>query len=320
MMSKKISKIDDSEVIMHHFGLKVMNSKQNGLHLTKENYCVINRKTSLTTLDEFMFTDNHYEMMPKKWVLWYFGNMKDYLSSLPKYKEKLYLTERLEYITKEIEKYQKLPEDYHIHILKKAWDEDSQGLEFEDYVIKKTDDLKQFVDSFDLTYDIMGRHYSEIWCDALYKDIILNYEFNLAYLSQLSRISFKRGVTKFKKNNPDFIEINDLTKYYGKSGYYILIVDDYKQLYVGKATDLPTRIRQHWNARKDFDRLIYPFGAVMTSKISIDSFRAFDITRILIYETDDLSIDEEVYIQQFDKKYVLNRIKGGKINVYSSFI
>jgi hypothetical protein len=58
----------------------------------------------------------------------------------------------------------------------------------------------------------------------------------------------------------------------------------------------------------------------MTSKISIDSFRAFDITRILIYETDDLSIDEEVYIQQFDKKYVLNRIKGGKINVYSSFI
>ncbi|MDY0295448.1 MAG: hypothetical protein RBQ71_06530, partial [Acholeplasmataceae bacterium] len=62
------------------------------------------------------------------------------------------------------------------------------------------------------------------------------------------------------------------------------------------------------------------FGAVMTSKISIDSFRAFDITRILIYETDDLSIDEEVYIQQFDKKYVLNRIKGGKINVYSSFI
>lgn len=305
---------------MYHFGLRVMGRKENGLQLTRENYCVVHKKTSLTSLDDYLFTNKNYEMMPKEWVLWYFDKLKSYLSNLPKYKQKLYLTEKREFIEKEIERYQTLDDDYHISVLMKSWESDSQGFEFEDYVIKKQNDLHQFIDSFDLENDIMGNTYKDAWCQELYKDIMLNYEFNIAYLNQLSRISFKRGVTKFVKNNPEFIEIKDLNLYHNKSGYYILIVDDYKQLYIGKASELTTRIRQHWNARKDFDRLLYPFGAVMTSKISIDSFRALDTTRIFIYQTDDISADEEVYINQFDKKYVLNRIKGGKINVYSSFL
>jgi hypothetical protein len=304
---------------MYHFGLRIM-ERDNGFFLTRENYCIVNRKTSLTSLEDFLFENKNYEMMPKKWVLWYFEHLLAYLNGLPKYKLKLYILEKIELLEHEIKRYQELDDDYHLSIIKKSWEQDPKGLNLEDYTRKKLTDIKSFVDTFDLDFDITGNYYKTSWCDDLYKDIMLNFEFNLAYLNELSNLSFKRGVTKFKKNNPDFFETSDLNFYNKKSGYFILIIDHYKQLYVGKATDLTTRIRQHWNARKDFDRMIYPFGAVMTSKISIDSFRALDTTRILLYPTDDLSVDEEFYINQFDKKYVLNRIKGGRINVYSSLI
>ena len=67
----------------------------------------------------------------------------------------------------------------------------------------------------------------------------------------------------------------------------------------------------HWSKTKPFDRLI--FGTIETSILSIDSFRALDTTRIFVATNDHTYLKENVYINSFDQKYVLNRTAGGEM-------
>ena len=61
-----------------------------------------------------------------------------------------------------------------------------------------------------------------------------------------------------------------------------------------------------------FDRLIC--GSVESSKLSIDSFRALDTTRIFVLVTNRTYHDEDKFINLFSDKYVCNRLNGGKID------
>ncbi|WP_091227261.1 hypothetical protein [Microbacterium sp. 3J1] len=73
------------------------------------------------------------------------------------------------------------------------------------------------------------------------------------------------------------IEVTDLTQWDGVGGLYIMVLAEYRQVYVGATssfTGIAKRIRQHWTNQKQFDRLIW--GDVDTSILSIDSFRALD--------------------------------------------
>jgi hypothetical protein len=92
------------------------------------------------------------------------------------------------------------------------------------------------------------------------------------------------------------------------------VLDEYCQLYIGTASDIKNRIRKHWTNRKAFDRLLFPVNGITTSILSIDSFRAYDTTRIYIYKTSDIYDKEDDIINYFPKQYVCNRLAGGRLD------
>lgn len=92
-----------------------------------------------------------------------------------------------------------------------------------------------------------------------------------------------------------------------------MILDEYKQAYLGTASDIYKRIITHWIKQKEFDRLI--FGGVEHSRLSIDSFRPLDTTRIYVMKTKRTYSSEDRYINSISEKYLLNRTGGGLLNL-----
>lgn len=141
------------------------------------------------------------------------------------------------------------------------------------------------------------------------KRALFNFDLNMRFFSKLDSEEFNRTIENFSRQYPQFIEIKDLNEYQYQSGYYLLVLDKYKQIYLGTTNDICRRIRDHWTRSKQFDRLI--FGSVFTSRLSIDSFRPLDTTRIFVYTTNKTFENEDKFISYFPDKFILNRTKGG---------
>ncbi|OMF88752.1 hypothetical protein [Paenibacillus sp. FSL R7-0337] len=167
--------------------------------------------------------------------------------------------------------------------------------------------------SADIYTDEEGRIYSDEWCEKQLEDSLKNYDLNMEYFSLLSHDEFNKEITNFLDKNKQFIEMFDLNLYDRKSGYYIMVLDEYCQLYIGTTDDIKRRIRQHWTKTIPFDRLLFPMSNVDSSILSIDSFRAFDTTRIFAYTGNDTYSSEDKFINQFSAKFVCNRLAGGKV-------
>lgn len=153
-------------------------------------------------------------------------------------------------------------------------------------------------------------HYSDEWVEKHYKDCMKNFDLNMKYFESLDYNDFDKKLELFVKKNK-FIEANNLDDLV-ISGIYILVLDKYKQVYIGKSDNIRKRILKHWSGKKEFDRLI--FGRVEDSIISIDSFGALDTTRIFYKKINscfELYSSEEKYVNKFNKKYLLNRVGGG---------
>lgn len=154
--------------------------------------------------------------------------------------------------------------------------------------------------------------YTDEYCIKHQQKSLVNYDLNMNFFSKIKYADFEKVITRLKKKFKKLVEITDLSDYGKKSGVYILILDAYKQVYVGQTSNIKKRISQHWRDRKEFSKLI--FGNVETSVLSIDSFGALDTTRILVYETDSkynqIEVEEEI-TNYIPKKYLLNRTKGG---------
>lgn len=157
------------------------------------------------------------------------------------------------------------------------------------------------------------RIYSDEWCKEHLKNCLENYDLSMEYFSLLNHDVFNKELDKFLKTNQQFVEVFDLNLYDVKSGYYIMILDEYCQVYIGTTNDIKNRIRQHWSKRKPFDRLLFPIGNVDLSILSIDNFRAFDTTRIFAYSTKRTYERENDFINQFSPEFVCNRMGGGKV-------
>lgn len=156
--------------------------------------------------------------------------------------------------------------------------------------------------------DKEGLVYRDDWCEKHLAEVMQNFDLNMKFFKQLDHAKFEDEIAKFLKGTK-FYEINDLSEY-SCPGYYVIILDEYCQLYIGTTEDIKKRIKQHWAGGKlRFDRLIC--GQITRSKLSIDSFRALDTTRILIYPTYDIYSLENKFINCFSDKYVCNRIGGG---------
>ena len=150
------------------------------------------------------------------------------------------------------------------------------------------------------------------WTESHYTKQIakadLNYDLNMAYFNSLDFDEFNSYLVqqckKFK-----FVECHDLTDLDNKMGVYMLVLDDYKQVYIGQSDNIKRRIIIHWNKRKSLERLI--FGDVCNSILSIDSFGALDTTRIFYIETISTYKTEERIVKKFFSGYMLNRTAGG---------
>jgi GIY-YIG catalytic domain len=167
--------------------------------------------------------------------------------------------------------------------------------------------------SRDIYVDEEGKIYKEQWCKEHLKECLENFDLNMEYFSLLNHNEFCTEIEDFLKWNSQFTEVHDLNFYEGKAGYYIMVLDEYSQVYIGTTNDIKRRIRQHWSNSKSFDRLLFPMGNVNSSILSIDSFRALDTSRIYAYETNETFSSEDKFINQFSAKFVCNRLGGGKV-------
>ena len=93
-----------------------------------------------------------------------------------------------------------------------------------------------------------------------------------------------------------------------------MVLDEYKQVYIGKTTDIRKRIMQHWSRIKPFDRTLFPMYAYEKSGFSIDFFRALDTTRIFVWKKHIVEGLEEELIGNFPKSFCTNRIGGDVSN------
>jgi len=158
---------------------------------------------------------------------------------------------------------------------------------------------------------IKNKIYSKEWIEDHKESCLYNYDLNVKYFRLLSKQDFNKELMEFINKNKLFNEINDLAPLSNVSGYYIMVLDEYSQVYVGQSRKIKERIQSHWSKQKEFDRLI--FGGEENSILSIDSFRAYDTTRIFVSLTDESLELEDHFINLFNEKYLLNRTKGGAL-------
>lgn len=136
----------------------------------------------------------------------------------------------------------------------------------------------------------------------------LNYDMNMKFFESLDKKEFDayiaKRIKKFKMQ-----ECFDLNELAGVEGLYMLVLDDYKQVYIGISGDIKRRTQGHWRKQKSLERLI--FGDVCNSVLSIDSFGPLDTTRIFYVKSDSTYLLEEKVVKAFDPIYTLNRTAGG---------
>lgn len=174
--------------------------------------------------------------------------------------------------------------------------EDGMKLTRENYI--KIDNKSSFTNEI----------YTDDWCKKQAERCLYNYDKNIDYFNSLDEEEFNTWLNDYVNKN-SFVEILNLNDCEEKSGYYIMVLGEYKQVYIGTAKNIKKRIMAHWRETKKFDRLI--FGTQEDSIISIDSFRAFDTTRIFAFFTDKVFVVEDELINKVPAKYCLNRTAGG---------
>ena len=64
------------------------------------------------------------------------------------------------------------------------------------------------------------------------------------YIEKEAFEKFNKYLSSFVKRNR-FKEIDDLKTVSGVEGIYLLVLDEYKQVYIGISTDIKKRIMQH---------------------------------------------------------------------------
>lgn len=157
--------------------------------------------------------------------------------------------------------------------------------------------------------DTDKKYYSDEWCKLHRQDCLENFDLNMQFFASLNHDMFEIELQHLLSACPKFTEVFDLKQYEKVAGYYIMVLDEYCQVYIGTTKDIKARIQDHWSRGMPFDRLI--FGGKTTSKLSINCFRPLDTTRIFAYPTKRTYITESTYIKYFSNQFVCNRLSGG---------
>ena len=204
---------------------------------------------------------------------------------------------------------------------------------YRDAIIKSWDNYIKMKDSINI------EEFSITFCPPSYKYILENgvlklsdefckkyqeaslyvYDSNIRFFENLNNDDFQYHLNKIVKRYRSCNNVINLKKFKGISGIYLMVLDNYKQIYVGQSKDVCKRIVQHWKNTPRFDKLIFP--SIKKSNINIDSFGALDTTRIYIKQIEklhNLDLEEERIVEKIPQKYLINRIGGG-IKLESDF-
>ena len=188
------------------------------------------------------------------------------------------------------------------------------GMEFvssdiKSYKLNVDDFKKEFLFELEKEHKKRTDEYSiEIYRDTK-KDLnkyIHNVQLNISTLSLLDFDKFESELKRitFKYH---FIEVNDISSF--KNCLYIVVLDDYKQFYVGKAdSSLKNRMRKHWTAKIIPSRHLWN-GGFESSKLKFDDFKIYDTTRIFVC-TDIKKIIEENYVEANDRRIEITNTFG----------
>ncbi|PKI89875.1 hypothetical protein CW368_11970 [Actinomycetales bacterium SN12] len=172
----------------------------------------------------------------------------------------------------------------------------------------------EFWDRVDQFYeDAEHRIYTDAWCEEMQAQALANFDLNMVHFASLDHGEFDAALQRAVTSQRGMVEVTDLTKWDGVAGLYVIVLDEYRQAYVGAAdasVGILKRIKQHWTGTKPLDRLIW--GDPQTSIISIDSFRALDTTRIFALKTSRSFATENPLLEQFPPDFMINRIRGGR--------
>lgn len=189
-------------------------------------------------------------------------------------------------------------------------------------VLEKSSGLKltkeNYVEKIIFKDTQLKNHFTNSIIQNYIEAYLYNFDLNMAYFRSLSKDEFNKKLDAFIEGNSGFIEIADLNAVDRTAGYYIMVLDEYAQVYIGTSQNIKKRIQEHWRMQMYFDRMI--FSDLKNSILSINSFRALDTTRIFAYPTVETFILEDAFINQFDHKYLLNRTAGGALKDLSEAI
>lgn len=133
-----------------------------------------------------------------------------------------------------------------------------------------------------------------------------NFDLNMAFFAKLPAESFEE-LTEMLRKHKYLRPVTDLTALDNEMGIYVMVLDGYRQAYIGQSWDIRKRIKRHWSGTKQFDRLLFPDKE--TSVLSIDSFPALDTTRIFAAKTVRGEELERRLVSTFPPDFLLNRVR-----------
>ena len=137
-----------------------------------------------------------------------------------------------------------------------------------------------------------------------YEKCLKIFDDNMTKFSKLNHNDFNDYLINFV-NKYDFKEIKDLHEVNNISGIYIMVLDNYSQVYIGMSKNtIKRRIIEHWRKKVPFNCL----ASIRNNLINIDSFGALDTTRIFYKQVESKLCDNYVdkITKDFNDKYMLN--------------
>lgn len=157
--------------------------------------------------------------------------------------------------------------------------------------------------------DVECRTYCDAYCEEWREKCLINFDKNMAYFKQITTEEFEDALNALIGSNSKIRQVSNLNDCNQLCGIYIMVLDEYRQVYIGQSKDIKKRIMSHWNRQKAFDRLLC--GDINDSVLSIDCFGALDTTRIFVLETTALDHYEVKLQKGILSGYKLNRMAGG---------
>jgi hypothetical protein len=113
-----------------------------------------------------------------------------------------------------------------------------------DYLL--TDDLRA----------LLAPHYEDAemtihtdeFCSRHREAALVNFDLNMAFFAQIAQESFDEALSEMLRKHKRLRPVTDLRSLDGDVGVYVLVLDNYRQAYIGQSWDMRKRIKTHWSA------------------------------------------------------------------------